>query len=139
MFKKPNVAPTLQAFDNGLMVAGDNGFMVGPIEYETQVVNEFTHNNRKCVVVRIQLPGVSTYHNGYVECNEDFYGDIIGGEEITYQGPIDDDGNCYIGFDTCHYYNLTRPETQTAGYVKSRCQEIAYQLGKLLQNNQNND
>lgn len=128
MFKKPNAVPTLNAtsFDNGLMLTEQ-------IEYEHEVVDEFTCNNRKCIIIRMQLPLRNyIYHNGYIECNEGFDGDIIGGEEITFRGdlahiPIDDE-NCYIGFHTCHLYNTIHPETQTAEYVKSKCQEIAYQL-----------
>lgn len=132
---KPNVAPTFNSYEISLF--GIPLMVIDTVaeqaEHEKQVVDEFTYNNRKCIVVRIQCSGFFTYHNGYVECNEGFDGVIIGGEEITYRGnlehiPIDDDSNCYIGFDTYHHYNEMHPETQTAEYVKSGCQVIACQL-----------
>jgi hypothetical protein len=49
----------------------------------SEVVDTFTCNNRKCVVVKMELSHIPTYHNGYVECNDGFDGDMICDEDIT--------------------------------------------------------
>lgn len=113
-----------------------------------EVIKDFIHNGRRCVVVKIDrskdytpeqlkslghalIDSVKPFCNGYIEADEDFDEETtpIGDQEVTYTGDLNHidckDGKHYIGFDTNHYYNWENPKTRTAKFVEAECKRIA--------------
>jgi len=102
-----------------------------------KLVETFEHVGRKCAIVESNIFNGTSY-NGYVQIVgrliEIMYFDSnVTEAELTFQGNLSMFGleGVYVGFDTCHSYNLEHPHTRTLAFVREQVKKLAEELNLL--------
>lgn len=103
------------------------------------LVEEFTFNRRKCVIVKVEgADNTTSGHNGYVEVKNkkvQGYNTIapwVEADELTFYGSLEHFGlpkdMFFVGFDSLHVWNDHKPESKTLDAVKKRTIALAKEL-----------